>query len=206
MVAGDIALLRVPDFKATTVGTVATELVGQWKQRPFKGLVIDLRHNAGGSLEASVSVASLFLPANAMVVETEGRMASVNTVYMADPKRYAGGSQTLPDLPPEFREIPIVVLVDEGTASGAEIVAVALRDNQRARVVGRNTFGRATIQCLHALGRDLAIKFTAAQWYPPSRRNIDKVGITPDVTTRNGNAQTELDTAVAEVRRLIGQR
>ncbi|MCK4118388.1 S41 family peptidase [Ralstonia nicotianae] len=200
-----IAVLRVPGFMATTVAMVAKELATQWQRRPFGTLVIDLRHNGGGLLEASVGVASLFLPANAMVAETEGRIASVNAVYLADLKRY-GGSAPVPELPSAFREMPIVVLVDEGTASGAEILASALRDNGRARIVGRTTFGRASIQTVQAVGQDLAIKFTAAQWYPPSHRNLDKVGIVPDLTTDNGNEKSELEAAVLEARRLMGTK
>lgn len=200
-----IALLRIPSFTSTTVATVAKELAAQWQRRPFGALVIDLRHNAGGLLEASVGVTSLFLPANAMVAETEGRLASVNTVYLASLERY-GGSASMPELPSGLHEMPIVVLVDEGTASGAEILASALRDNGRARIVGRTTFGRASIQMVQSVGRDLAIKFTAAQWYPPSHRNLDKVGIVPDLTTRSGNEKLELETAVAEARRLMGAK
>lgn len=205
MLKDNIALLRIPSFMATTVATVAKVLATQWQRRPFGALVIDLRHNSGGLLEASVGVASLFLPANAMVAETEGRIASVNTVYLADVKRY-GGSAPVSELPSAFLEMPIVVLVDEGTASGAEILASALRDNGRARIVGRTTFGRASIQSVQSVGRDLAIKFTAAQWYPPSHRNLDKVGIVPDVTTGNGNDKSEVEAAVSEARRLMGTK
>ncbi|WP_342050452.1 MULTISPECIES: S41 family peptidase [unclassified Cupriavidus] len=202
-IAGDdVAVLRVPAFSGNTTATIATALSAQWQRRPFRAMVIDLRHNAGGLLEASVGVASLFLPPNAMVAETEGRLASVNNVYLADVTRY-GGTGPIPDIPAAFREMPIVVLVDEGTASGAEILASALRDNRRARIVGHTTFGRASIQTIQRVGPGLAIRFTAAQWYPPSRRNVDKVGVSPDVVTRGKDEKSEMDAAVAEARRML---
>jgi carboxyl-terminal processing protease len=199
-----IALLVVPSFAAGTVATVAKELAAQWQVRPFGALVIDLRHNQGGLLDTSVGLASLFLPPKAVIGKIEGRTATMNKVLLADSNRYGGGA-SVPELPPDFRRMPIVVLVDEGTAASAELFASALRDNSRARIVGRTTFGNASIQVIQPVGDGLAIKYTTAQWYPPSHQNLDRVGITPDVMTSGRSEKAELDTAVSEARRMSTQ-
>jgi carboxyl-terminal processing protease len=199
MLSSEIATLRVSAFRDTTLGQMADELNTQWRRRPFKGLVLDLRRNTGGLFNTAVGVASLFLPANTKVVETQGRRAESNQIYFSDPAYYGRGSDPFAAVPSEIKALPLVVLVDEGTASGAEIVAAALRDHQRARVVGRKTFGRTSIQTVTRLGTDRAVRYTSAYWYPPSLEKIERIGITPDRILRSGDSQQELFDAAAEL-------
>ncbi|PIF76198.1 carboxyl-terminal processing protease [Variovorax sp. 54] len=199
--APGIAVLRITAFKDNTLDQVARELEAQWRRQPFKGVVLDLRRNPGGRLDTAVGVAALFLPARrTVVVKTQGRRLESNSVYLSDPPYYARNTDPFAAVPPEIRTLPLVVLVDEGTASGAEIVTAALRDHRRARIVGRKTFGRTSIQTVTPLGPERAVRYTSAYWFPPSGETLDKIGITPDRLVEAVDFQRELDEAVAELR------
>lgn len=200
MVSPEIAVLRVSGFRDNTLQQIARELSTQWRKQPFKGLLLDLRRNTGGLLDVAVGTASLFLPASTRVMETQGRRTESNAIYFADPAYYARGSDPFATVPPEIRTLPLVVLVDEGTASGAEIVAAALRDHKRARIVGRKTFGRTSIQTVTPLGPDRAVRYTSAYWFPPSQEKLEKVGITPDRIVEVVDFQKEITEAAAELR------
>jgi carboxyl-terminal processing protease len=200
MVSPEIAVLRVSGFKDSTLQQMARELNTQWRKQPFKGLLLDLRRNTGGLFDVAVGTASLFLPARSRVVETQGRRIESNAVYFADPAYYARGVDPFATVPLEIRALPLVVLVDEGTASGAEIVTAALRDHKRARIVGRKTFGRTSIQTVTPLGPDRAVRYTSAYWFPPSQEKLEKVGITPDRIVEVVDFQKEITEATAELR------
>lgn len=200
MISPDIAVLRVSGFRDNTLQQMARELNVQWSKQPFKGLLLDLRRNTGGLFNVAVGAASLFLPARSRVVETQGRRTESNAVYFSDPAYYARGADPFASVPPEIRSLPLVVLVDEGTASGAEIVTAALRDHKRARIVGRKTFGRTSIQTVTPLGPDRAVRYTSAYWFPPSQEKLEKVGITPDRIVEVVDFQQEMTEAAAELR------
>lgn len=134
---------------------------------PLKGLILDLRNNPGGVLGAAVAVADAFLDSG-RIVYTEGRAADAKLQFDA-----AG-----PDL---LAGAPLIVLVNEGSASASEIVAGALQDQQRALIMGRQTFGKGSVQTILPMSNKAAIKITTARYFTPSGRSIQAEGITPDV-------------------------
>ena len=134
---------------------------------PLKGLILDLRNNPGGVLGAAVAVADAFLDSG-RIVYTEGRAADAKLQFDA-----AG-----PDL---LAGAPLIVLVNEGSASASEIVAGALQDHQRALIMGRQTFGKGSVQTILPMSNKAAIKITTARYFTPSGRSIQAEGITPDV-------------------------
>jgi carboxyl-terminal processing protease len=160
--------------------------------------VLDLRNSPGGLLESSVELAAMFLPPEAPVVTTEGRMPESNHAWTANrdeilKSKYASRE----DWPEAMKTVPLVVLVNAGTASGVEIIAAALRDNGRAKLIGSKTFGRGTIQTVRPLGPDSAIKLTTAFYKTPSGRRLQGNGLEPDVAApdlqRLDDAGTEQD-------------
>jgi len=132
------------------------------KSKGMKSVVLDLRLNPGGLLDQGVKVAELFLDKGQEIVSTKGRARGSSKEFYDDLK------QPWPDL-------PIVVLVNEGTASAAEIIAGALQDHDRAVVVGSPTFGKGLVQTLFPLGDGVALKLTTARWYTPSGRTIQRI-------------------------------
>jgi carboxyl-terminal processing protease len=196
----EIVVLRITSFNDDTLRQIAGGLAAQWGKKRFKGLVLDLRRNPGGLLDVAIGVSSLFLPPKSLIAQTDGRSPESKVNYFADPKYYARGTDPFATIPPEIRTLPLVVLVDEGTASGAEIVAAALRDHRRARIVGHKTFGRTSIATVMPLGGDRAVRFTTAYWFPPSHEMLDKVGITPDRIVEAFDFQREFDEAILELR------
>lgn len=132
-----------------------------------RGLVLDLRDNPGGVLQAAVEVSDALLDGG-VVVKTDGRLASADTTYSAAPGDLLDGA-------------PVVVLIDGGSASAAEIVAGALKDHQRALIVGKRSFGKGSVQNILPLESGGAIKLTTARYYTPSGHSIQAQGITPDI-------------------------
>jgi carboxyl-terminal processing protease len=185
--------VRVSQFQDRTVEDFARKLEDITKQEPhLKGLVLDLRNDPGGLLEASVAVASTFLPQDAVIVTTNGQIAESKSVFKASPEYYLrrGGSDPLSKLPDTLKTMPLVVLVNEGSASASEIVAGALQDHHRATIMGAQTFGKGSVQTVRQLSPDTALKITTARYYTPSGRSIQAKGIVPDVMldeTAEGN-------------------
>jgi carboxyl-terminal processing protease len=134
---------------------------------PLKGLVLDLRDNPGGVLEAAVSVADAFLESG-VIVTAKGRTPDSKFEMDATPGDALNGA-------------PIIVLVNGGSASAAEIVAGALKDNHRAKLMGRTTFGKGSVQTIVPLADDRAIKLTTSLYYTPSGESINHRGIAPDI-------------------------
>lgn len=200
--AGSTAVLRMPSFQERTLERVADELAREWSRQPFDGLVMDLRGNPGGLLDVAIGVAAIFLPADAAILKTVGRLPEANANWRARPEYYSRTSaDPLARLPAALRQVPLVLLVDEGTSAGAEIVVAALKDNRRAAVVGRRTFGRGSIQTLRRLGEGGAVKFTTAVWESPSGARLNGQGVQPDVLLARDTPERELEAAVAEVGR-----
>lgn len=199
----DVLVLHVPAVQATTLRDVALGLERQWAAQPFKGLVLDLRGSQGGLLDGCIGLAAAFLPPEAVIVRSTGRKAEANRTFLADPKDYARqGNDPLAGLPAGVRQVPLMVLVDEATASGSEIIAAALKDHGRARLVGRPTFGRGSIQTVTPLGGSGALKYTSAYWQTPSGETIHQRGVQPALVIESRDAAMELEAAVTELARL----
>ncbi len=177
------AWLRISQFQERTVEDFVTRLEGLYKQDPdLKGLVLDLRNDPGGLLDAAVAISAAFLPENVTVVSTNGQLAESKFTYRASPQFYVRrGADPLKRLPAAVKQVPLVVLVNEGSASASEIVAGALQDHKRAVIMGSQTFGKGSVQTVRPLGPDTALKITTARYFTPSGRSIQAKGIIPDI-------------------------
>jgi carboxyl-terminal processing protease len=187
------AWLRVGQFQDRTVEDFTKKIEELYKQEPnMKGIVLDLRNDPGGLLEASVAISAAFLPSDVTVVSTNGQIADSKAVFKASPEFYLrrGGVDPLKRLPEALKSVPLVVLVNEGSASASEIVAGALQDHKRAIVMGAQTFGKGSVQTVRQLSPDTALKITTARYYTPTGKSIQAKGIVPDVMldeTAEGN-------------------
>ena len=184
--------IRLSQFQDRTVDDFVQKAQELYKQEPgLKGLVLDLRNDPGGLLDGAVAVSAAFLPADATVVTTDGQLPESKARYTASPEFYARrGNDPLRGLPAGLKSVPLVVLVNEGSASASEIVAGALQDHKRAIVMGSQTFGKGSVQTVRPLGPDTGIKLTTARYYTPSGKSIQAKGIVPDVLideTADGN-------------------
>jgi carboxyl-terminal processing protease len=177
------AWIRLSQFQERTVEDFVTKLEQIYKQEPnLKGLVLDLRNDPGGLLDAAVAVSAAFLPENVTVVSTNGQLAESKFTYKASPEFYARrGVDPLKRLPAALKAVPLVVLVNEGSASASEIVAGALQDYKRATIMGNQTFGKGSVQTVRPLGPDTGLKLTTARYFTPSGKSIQATGIIPDV-------------------------
>ena len=167
--------VRISQFQATTadnlieaVGALKKELK---KDEKLRGLVLDLRNNPGGVLNGAVAVSDAFLE-KGLIVYTEGRIADSRLRFNATPDDVITGA-------------PLVVLVNQGSASASEIVAGALQDHKRAIIVGERTFGKGSVQTIVPLSNDTAVKLTTARYYTPNGRSIQAEGIVPDIELDN---------------------
>ncbi len=173
MITSDFGYIRLAQFQQQT-GADFRKVVSklQTKNPKLKGVVLDLRNNPGGLLAASVEVADALLDSegldNKLIVYTEGRIPSSNTEFRASSD----------DM---LESTPIVVLINEGTASAAEIVAGALQDHRRALILGTESFGKGSVQTVLPLGDGRAIKLTTARYFTPRGRSIQAEGIKPDI-------------------------
>ncbi|OGA18504.1 MAG: peptidase S41 [Betaproteobacteria bacterium RIFCSPLOWO2_12_FULL_63_13] len=185
------AWVRVAQFQEHTGENLVKHLQGLYKQGPLKGLVLDLRNDPGGLLHGAVGIASAFLQPKALVVSTDGRTEDAKRKFVASPEDYLRGrkSDYLKDLPQGVKTVPMVVLVNAGSASASEIVAGALQDHKRATVMGVQTFGKGSVQTILPLGNHTAIKLTTARYYTPSGRSIQAKGIMPDIVVEDPGAQ-----------------
>ncbi|HEY5633951.1 MAG TPA: S41 family peptidase [Burkholderiaceae bacterium] len=174
--------VRVTQFQEQTVPNLAKHLDGLYKQGPLKGLVLDLRNDPGGLLHGAIGVSAAFLPARTLVTSTDGRTEDAKRRYVASPEDYLRGTRddVLQKLPAQVKSVPMVVLVNAGSASASEIVAGALQDHKRAVVIGTQTFGKGSVQSILPLTNNTAIKLTTARYYTPLGRSIQAKGITPD--------------------------
>lgn len=164
------AYVRVAQFQLNTGHDLRTAVKKLQKEAELKGLILDLRNNPGGVLPASVEVADAFLDSG-LVVYTEGRMPHSNLEFEAEPGDLTDG-------------LPIVVLINEGSASASEIVAGALQDHRRAVVMGTASFGKGSVQTVIPITEDKALKLTTALYYTPNGRSIQAQGIKPDIVVK----------------------
>ena len=200
--------VRLTQFQERTVEDMVKKLEDIYNQDPqLKGLVLDLRNDPGGLLDAAVAVSAVFLPDDVTVVSTNGQLEESKFVYKASPQFYLRrGADPVRRLTETtkgiYKKIPLVVLVNEGSASASEIVAGALQDHKRATVMGSQTFGKGSVQTVRQLGPDTALKITTARYYTPSGRSIQAKGIMPDVLiddTLEGSPYAVLRTREADL-------
>lgn len=186
----DYFYIRIAQFQLDTGKDVAKKLRDQLKKNPdTKGIILDLRNNPGGVLQSSVEVVDAFLDGG-QVVYTQGRLDNSNIGYNAE-----AGDIT--------NNLPLVVLINDGSASASEIVAGALQDHKRAVIMGTRSFGKGSVQSVIPISNDRAIKLTTALYYTPNGRSIQAQGIEPDVdvervqvtSIQQGLATTEADLA-----------
>lgn len=199
------AWIRLSQFQERTVDDFVRKVDEIYRQDPnLKGLVLDLRNDPGGLLDAAVAISAAFLPENVTVVSTNGQLPESKATYKAAPEFYMrrAGLDPLRNLPAAIKKVPLVVLVNEGSASASEIVAGALQDHKRATIMGSQSFGKGSVQTVRQLGPDTGLKITTARYYTPSGRSIQAKGIVPDVMvdeTAEGNLFAALRTREADL-------
>ncbi|MDR3631260.1 MAG: S41 family peptidase [Desulfocapsaceae bacterium] len=162
-----LAYTRITNFQSQTTADFKKALHDMEAVHPIKGLILDLRNNPGGLLNQAVSTAEIFID-EGIIVSTKGRTQDQNMTFKVHENSGEG-------------KYPMVVLVNEGSASASEIVAGALQDHKRAIIVGTQTFGKGSVQTIIPLPDGAALRLTTARYYTPSGRSIQEKGITPDV-------------------------
>ncbi len=163
----EIGYVRISNFQSKTVKDLSAALEEMEKGREIKGLVLDLRNNPGGLLSQAIEVSDLFLNSG-LIVSTKGRISSQNITATAHTDK-------------KPRTYPIIVLINSGSASAAEIVAGALQDNKRALVLGTRSFGKGSVQTILPLSDGSGLRLTTARYYTPSGKSIQSSGIVPDI-------------------------
>ncbi|MCG2585853.1 S41 family peptidase [Massilia sp. TS11] len=202
--------LRVSQFQEKTLDDLARHLTQLYAQEPrLKGLVLDLRNDPGGLLPGAIGVAAAFLPQESEIVSTRGQMAESSQVFYGKPEYYAldGGADPLARLPAALKTVPMVVLVNGGSASASEIVAGALQDYKRATILGTQTFGKGSVQTLRQITPETAVKLTTARYYTPLGRAIQARGIVPDLLVdeaADGDPAAALRLREADLARHLG--
>jgi len=169
LLEGEFGYIRISQFQSHTTDDLikAVKKLKQDAKGNLKGLILDLRNNPGGVLNTAVSVSDAFLTSG-LIVYTKGRDQDSQLKFEAAPDDILNGA-------------PIVVLVNEGSASASEIVAGALQDHHRAVIMGRQTFGKGSVQTIIPIDQNAAVKLTTARYYTPSGRSIQAEGIKPDI-------------------------
>ena len=177
---GNIGYISINQFTEDTTD-LATKAAQQFKSQNVKGIVLDLRGNPGGLVNAAVGICNLWLKNGQMIMQEKKGNEVVNTYY-------ADGNSNI------LNGVPTVVLVDGGSASASEITAGALHDNNAATIVGEKTFGKGVVQQIFNLSGGAEAKITVAKWYRPNGKNIQHIGITPDKTITNSKDQISAGT------------
>jgi len=168
----DIGYIRLSSFQSNSTNHVKNAIYALSKEskNSLSGLILDLRNNPGGVLGTAVGISDLFLK-KGKIVYTNGRTLNSKLEYFATPQDVLEGT-------------PLIVMVNEGSASASEIVAGALQDNKRAKVLGAKSYGKASVQTIQELSDGSALKLTTARYYTPMGRDIHKHGIDPDITIK----------------------
>ncbi|MFP4075943.1 MAG: S41 family peptidase [Halochromatium sp.] len=180
--------LRVANFQSRTSEDLlkAVERLEQDNDGPLKGVILDLRNNPGGMLNAAVGVSDAFLE-QGLIVYTEGRLKDAKLEFRAGPDDVLEGA-------------PLIVLVNGGSASASEIVAGALQDQRRALIMGNETFGKGSVQTIIPIDERTAVKLTTARYYTPAGRSIQAHGIVPDIILERGHLTLDTDAEVAPLK------
>ena len=181
IINGNIGYMQINQFTQDDTANLAQQAAEQFKNQHVKGIILDLRDNPGGIVDAATSVASLWVPSDKLIFQ-EKRGSTVIT------SQYATGNDIL-------NGIPTVVLINSGSASASEITAGALHDNGEAYLIGEKSFGKGVVQEILTLPDQSELKITIASWYRPNGQNINHIGITPDktVTMSDSDYKNNLD-------------
>jgi len=189
--------VRVTQFQEHTGELLAEALNTLYKDNkgPLKGMILDLRNDPGGLLNGAVAVTAAFVKPDSLVVYTEGRTEDAKMRLTANRENYLRPMQAdyLSNLPQGVKQVPMVVLVNGGSASASEIVAGALQDHKRAIVMGTRTFGKGSVQTILPIGNGTAIKLTTARYFTPNGRSIQAKGIDPDIVVEDPSMPSEED-------------
>ncbi|HQT30522.1 MAG TPA: S41 family peptidase [Thiobacillus sp.] len=189
--------VRVTQFQEHTGELLVEALNTLYKNNkaPLKGMILDLRNDPGGLLNGAVAVTAAFVKPDSLVVYTEGRTQDAKMRLTASREFYLRPMQSdyLAKLPAGVKQVPMVVLVNSGSASASEIVAGALQDHKRAVVMGTRTFGKGSVQTILPIGNGTAIKLTTARYFTPNGRSIQAKGIEPDIVVQDPNMPSEED-------------
>ena len=177
-----IGYIRLSEFRENTFSELNNAL-GVLSKQGMKGLIIDLRNNPGGLLDVAVKVTGKFLGPNKLIAYTKGRQKNQDLEFFSEAKNMN-------------LELPLLILINEGSASGSEIVAGALQDYKRAIIIGKKSFGKASVQTVIPLGDGSALRLTTSHYFTPSGKIIQGKGITPDILVEEKKL---LDTKIDEV-------
>ena len=169
--------IRITNFQSYSTNDFKTALKEMEEKEAIQGLILDLRNNPGGLLDQAVKISDIFID-KGVIVSTKGRIKEQNTVFYAHDNN---GKY----------EFPLVVLVNEGSASASEIVAGALQDHKKALIIGAQTFGKGSVQTIIPMDNGAGLRLTTARYYTPSGRSIQATGITPDILVPSTNGHSE---------------
>ncbi len=185
----NIGYVRVSSFQGPTAELLKETIAKLVKENGnyLKSLILDLRNNPGGVLNGAVDVSNLFIDEAGLVVYTEGRIPSSNLKFKTERGDILLGS-------------PMVVLINEGSASASEIVAGALQDHKRAIVMGSTSFGKGSVQTIIELDKGYGLKVTTARYYTPSGRSIQAKGIIPDIELKNISLENEKEASIVDIK------
>jgi carboxyl-terminal processing protease len=182
MLPDNIGYIRIAQFQEKTGIDLVRHLKELGEKGAPRGLILDLRNDPGGLLTSAIGVSAAFLKPDTLVVSTDGRAPDSKQKYLSNPADYARGERDyLVGLPAWIKTVPMVVLVNVGSASASEIVAGALQDHKRATVMGNRTFGKGSVQVILPISDTTAIKLTTSRYYTPKGRSIQATGIMPDI-------------------------
>jgi carboxyl-terminal processing protease len=182
MLPDNIGYIRIAQFQEKTGVDLVRHLKELGEKGAPRGLILDLRNDPGGLLTSAIGVSAAFLKPDTLVVSTDGRAPDAKQKYLSNPADYARGERDyLVGLPAWVKTVPMVVLVNVGSASASEIVAGALQDHKRATVMGNRTFGKGSVQVILPISDTTAIKLTTSRYYTPKGRSIQATGIMPDI-------------------------
>ena len=192
LVEPNYAYIRVTQFQERTGEDLAIALkkLRTENKFAFNGIILDMRNNPGGLLNSSVAVSAAFLKEGDLVVYTEGRAPDSKMNLTTSPENFVRNNPEennfLKDLPSDIKDTPMVVLINNGSASASEIVAGALQDHKRALIVGTRSFGKGSVQSILPMMNGTAIKLTTARYFTPNGRSIQGKGIMPDIIVDDG--------------------
>lgn len=191
-IKNNIGIIQISSFQKDTAKQVEEKL-DELKVKSIKKIVLDLRYNTGGYLDASVDLVDLFVEKDKIVVTEQGREEVISQVF-----------KTRKDN--QFEDLELVVLINEGSASASEITAGALKDLKNAKLIGKKTFGKGVVQQIKEFDDDSVLKYTVAKWLTPSGKTIDKEGIEPDINVEitkedyQNDKDPQLDKALEELK------
>lgn len=187
MLENNIAYIQIDSFDAN-VASSFEEQITSLMNNGATGIIIDLRNNGGGIVDEATGIADLFLDKG-------------ETILITKSKKENNEEETKSERDPIVNDIPVVILVNEATASASEILAGALKDNYGATIIGKQTYGKGVIQTLYTLTDGSGIKITTEEYYTPNHNQINEVGITPDIEVDiTENEDTQLQRAIEELK------